>query len=217
MLSDFHALINDALAGASVASDALDRALSSALATYSADRPRTLIEDVTATGGQVLPLPPGWAPLVSRLVGVEYPVAQIPPVQLDADRYGAYGTPAGDVIGVLDPIAAGHLVRITFTSPHAVTSLVDTVPAEHRQAVASLAAALLAEQIATQHANDTPVAIAGDASDQSHPAREWGYRARALKKAYTDTVAKSPGALAPAGVVAQALPRRERLVPRRIR
>lgn len=217
MLSDFHSLIDDALAGASVAPDARDRALSSALATYSADRPRTLIEDVTATGGQVLPLPASWAALASRLVSVEYPVGQIPPVHLDADRYGAYGSPSGDVIGVLDAITAGHLVRLTFTAPHAVTTLADSVPLEHRQAVASLAASLLAEQIATQHANDTPVAIAGDASDQSHPAREWGYRAKALKKAYTDTVAKAPGALAPAGVVAQSLPRRERLVPRRIR
>jgi hypothetical protein len=215
MLSDFHSLIDDALSGATVSAEARDRALSSALATYSADRPRTLIEDVVASGGQTLPLPESWLQLASRLTNIEYPVGEWPASVLDADRYGAYGTPTGDAIGLLEPISAGATVRVTYTSGHVVSDTVDTVPLAHRQALASLAASLLAEQIATRHASDTPVSIAGDSADQSHPAREWSFRAKSLKKTYTDTVAKAPGALAPAGVVVQPVPRRDRLVQRR--
>lgn len=217
MLSDFHNLINDALSGATVTTEARDRALSSALAIYSTDRPRELIEDVTASGGKTLPLPAGWAALWSRLVAVEYPIGEFPLSYLDADRYGAYGTPAGDAIGLVDAIAAGAPVRVTFAAPHAVTTEVDTVPLDHRVAVASLAASQLAEQIATSHADDAPPSIVADSADQSHPAREWSMRARALKKAYAEAISKQPGALAPAGTVMQPVPRRERLVSRRIR
>lgn len=214
MLSDLHALINDALSGASVSTDARDRALSSALATYSKDRPRELIEAVTASGGSTLPLPASWQVLWSRLVAIEYPVGQFPQSFLSADRYGAYGTPSGDAIGLVDVINAGAAVRVTFTAPHVVTNETDTVPLDHRTAVANLAASQLAEQIATSHANDSPASIVADTADQSHPAREWSRRARELKKSYTDTVAKVAGALAPAGTVVQPVPGRERLTRR---
>ncbi len=217
MRSDFHALIADALPGASFDDAARDRAFASALATYSKDRPRPLVEDVIATGGHTLPLPAGWVALSSRLVDVEYPVGSFPRETLEADRYGTYGTPGGDAIGLVEAIPAGQSVRLTYSGAHAVTDAVDTVPLEHRQPVAMLAAALLAEQEATRHASDTPVGIAGDASDQSHPAREWSFRAKALRKCYADAVPAGAGTLPAAGTVVSGLPHTERLVPRRLR
>lgn len=216
MLSDFHSLINDALSGATVSTEARDRALWSALALYSKDRPRELIRDVTAGAGKTLPLPEGWVALWSRLVAIEYPLGEFPLSFLDADKYGAYGTPSGDVIGLVDAINSGAAVRVTFTAPHVVTVDADSVPLDHRGPVASLAASLLAEQIATSHANDGPPSIVADSADQSHPAREWSMRARALKKQYSDAISKAPGALAPAGVVVAPVPSRERLL-RRVR
>jgi hypothetical protein len=217
MRTDFYVLIVDALPGASFDDAARDRAFASALATYSKDRPRSRVEDVTATGGHTLPLPTGWMAMASRLLDVEYPVGSFPRLTLAADQYGIYGTPTGEAIGLVDAITAGHNVRLTFTGAHEVTDAVDTVPLEHRHAVAMLAASLLADQEATRHANDTPVSIAGDASDQSLPAREWSYRAKSLRKQYSDAVPAAAGVLPPAGVVVSGVPATERLVPRRLR
>jgi len=167
-----------------VSPDSRERALGLALLRYDMDRPRVMVEDVTATGGRVLPWPLGWDAARSVLRSIESPVDRFPPVELAADQWSVYRGTTGRELRLAVALPAGQDARLAFTVPHVLTDDECTVPIEHAEALACYAAGTLCEQIATQHADNADATISADRVDQSSPAREWGRRANSLRNRY---------------------------------
>lgn len=59
--------------------DDRDNAIAVALARYSKDKPRGVVEDVAALGGYYLPLPQAWDDELSKVIQLEYPLGNMPP------------------------------------------------------------------------------------------------------------------------------------------
>ncbi|MFN3987585.1 MAG: hypothetical protein ACK4KV_19010 [Rhodocyclaceae bacterium] len=161
-----------------------ERALGLALVRYDFDRPRVVVEDVTAPGGLALPWPASWDAARSVLRAIESPVERMPPAELETDQWGVYRAPTGPVLRVAPALPAGQVARLSFTVPHVLTDDVCTVPLEHAEALACYTAGTLCEQIATSHADNMDATIGADRVDQSSPAREWGRRANSLRNRY---------------------------------
>lgn len=188
-LSELQTLIDDLVRNPAhhVTPAQRERAIELALVRYSADRPRTVVEDVVTADGVTVPLPAGWVAGESALHTVECPVVA-PPVPLEADAWTMWRTPTGEVIGLLQAATPGATARLHYTAPHVVDDASSTIPPAHREAVACYAASLLAEQIATAHASAQDSTIAADRVDQAHPAREWAARAKAYRNRYFATL-----------------------------
>jgi len=162
----------------------LSEALSLAVLRYGEDKPRAVPEDVFATGGLDLPLPLGWIEGESALLGVEYPPGQFPPAYLPSNEFGLVPTPDGEVIRLADSLNAGETVRVHFGLPHLLDATHCTIPARHREAFCSWAAAILCDQIAGTFANNSAPTIQADSADTSNPAREWRTRANGFRSRY---------------------------------
>lgn len=175
--------------GARLTAGAMGRALEAARVQYSKDRPRLVLEDITAVAGNRQALPLGWLP-GAALVSLEYPVGQFPPVMLGPAEFGLLSTPAGDEIGLLNAVPAGEVLRVGFTAPHVLTASPDTctIPAGHFEAVACWAAALLCDQLAAAYADNTDPTIAVDRVDYTSPSRTWAGRAKAYRERYAQLV-----------------------------
>lgn len=187
MLADFTDLVDDLVRDAAqwVTSEQRERAIGLALARYSADRPREIVEDITLPGGAAVPLPLGWAQTHSAVRGIEAPVGS----ELLGDAWRLNRTPLGEEIRLVGYwFDAGLIARVRYSAPHLLNSTEDTIPQPHREAVACYAASLLAEQVATVHANASDATIAADSVDKAHPAREWAKRAQAYRARYFATL-----------------------------
>ena len=182
--SALSALVTDLVpdTGARLKPGALPRALEAARVQYSKDRPTAQLEDVTTVAGNRQPLPAAWA-AGSALTSIEYPAGQFPPVFLGPAEFGLLSAPSGDEIGLLTAVPAGEVLRVGFTAPHGLTETPDTctIPAEHFEAVACWAAALLCDQLAAAYADNTDPTIAADRVDTTSPSRTWAARAKAYR------------------------------------
>lgn len=179
-----------------------DVAIASAVRRYNQDRPRAKVEDVAATGVNVLPLPAGWLTDFSKLGSIEYPIGDVPPTMLAQDRFGCYLPPSGTkVIQLLDAVNVGASLRVTYTIRHLLDSGNDTIPEEAREAVCSWAAAQLCEQLAALYANANDSTIQADVVDRSSKGRDYASRAKALRARYFDEVGVDPKRTVAAGVV----------------
>lgn len=210
MLADLLALVDGMVRDESgrLTADDRSRAAQLALARYSSDRPREIVEDVISTGGGELPLPDAWQ-AESELVSAEYPIGQLPLSQL---AVSIYMTPSGQVLRTGGAVSAGSSVRLVFSVPHRIDDAVDTVPLRHREAVAAYAAALLLEQLAAASINDGDSSIVADTTDRRTKAQEYASRARSLKTRYSESVGLGRDGATPAGGGTTAVwPSRQRL------
>lgn len=190
-----------------------DRAIDLAVLRYGQSKPRRKVEDVVATGSDVLPLPAAWES-DSEVFTAEYPIGETPPVYLDCSIYTA---PDGQVIRLGDVVANGAEVRLAFSVAHQVTDLFDTIPAKHREAVGCLAAATLLDELAAAAINDGDSTIMADSTDRRTKSAEYASRARALRTRCDDiltggAVETSAGGSTPAAGATISWPKRGRLV-----
>lgn len=188
MLIDYQTLVDKLVrddAGKLTPTDR-DQAIGVAVARYGKDRPRVKVDDVAAAGGNTLPLPASWEAGFSTLASLEYPLGEVPPAYLETGCWGMYNAPAGPQVMVRDSIAAGVLVRATYTIAHVVTTVVDTIPATDREPVASYAAAVLLDQLASLYSGDSDSTIQADSVNHQSKAGEFASRARTLRKRYYD-------------------------------
>lgn len=224
MLADYQTLMADLARddAGKLTTVQIDRAIALAVERYGKDRPRTKVEDITAAGGNSLALPTGWEPGFSSLTSLESPVGKVPPSYLEQDSWGMYNAPAGMQVMVRDSLAAGALVRATYTIGHVVTTVADTIPATDREPVASYAAAVLLDQLASLYSGDSDSTIQADSVNHQSKAGEFASRARALRKRYYDDLGIDTKRNGAAGVVvnldlANSLGRDRLTHPRRFR
>lgn len=193
-LADVQSLVDDLVRDTDqvISSLARDTAIAGALARYSEDAPRRVIEDAVVDADGNLPLPAAWTSGASVLYQAEYPIGGRPPTLIPADMLYVVGTPGGDVIQLLASLPAGETVRLTFSGAHALDAATDTVPLRHRHALAALAASDLCGQLASNYSNEGTPTIGADTVDHQGKSDRWRARARDLAKLYEGIVGPAP-------------------------
>lgn len=161
-----------------------DTAVQTAVLRYSSDRPLGLVEDVASAGGRRLPLPSAFVLGFSVVQQIEYPIGNVPATVLDLADVGLYRSPSSAEIDVGSSIAAGDLARVRYSGRHTVDALSDTLPEEHRLAVAAWAAAALCDQLANYYASEGESSIGADAVDHRNKSDVFASRARAYRAQY---------------------------------
>lgn len=203
-LADIQQLVDDLVrdGAGDIAAAGRDEAIQRAVIRYSTDRPRRKVEDVVSpAGGNFLDLPAAFDPDFSRLEEVETPPDEVPPSLLDQEDWSLYEAPAGTKISLADALGAGDTVRLRYTIAHQVDAGTDTVPNKDRQAVASWAAALLLEQLASRYSGDIEPTIQADSVNHQSKGGDYARRARDLRQRYFDHLGIDPKRTVPAGVV----------------
>jgi hypothetical protein len=204
-LTDFQTLVSDLVRddAGKISNAQRDIAITGAVIRYSKDRPRPRIEDVAASGGNLLGLPTGWENDFSVLQGLEYPIGKVPPSMINSQAYSLYSAPAGLSIMVGYSIPVSAAVRVTYTIAHQVDIAVDTVPAGDREAVCCLAAANLCDQLASLYSGDSDSTILADNVNHQSKASEFAKRAKDLRKRYFDELGIDTKKNMAAGAVVQ--------------
>ena len=173
----------------------LDDAIAQAVVRYGKDRPREKVEDLSAPGGNLLPLPDAWVSGFSQLNSLEHPVGNVPPCYIGAGGWWMYATPDGQMIQVVDAIMADVAVRAAYTVPHVLSDAEDTIPLGYREPVACYAAAILCDQLASLYANDGDSTIKADSVQHVSKAGEYAKRAKSLRQRYLASWASTPSAM----------------------
>lgn len=188
MLADYTTLVAAAVRddATKLQSGEISSAIAQAVARYSKDRPRTKVEDVTAPGGNLLPLPNAWEADFSQLSSLEYPIGNVPPDIIGAGGWAMYTTPSALKIQVASAIHANAAVRATYTIAHVLSTTVDTIPVGDRESVSSYAAAMLCDQLASLYSNDQDSTIKADSVQHTSKASEFAKRAKVLRQRYFD-------------------------------
>ncbi len=202
-LSDYRKLIADLVPDGTgkVSLEATVRAIEAARIRYSGDKPRCVVEDVTAAGGNDLPLPTAWSADVSRVLAVESPVGAMPPTFVSQEDWLVLAVPGGQALRVRYALAAQAVARITFSAPHVLTESADSIPLLDREAVVCWAASLLCDQLAASYATNSDATIQADRVDHTSPSRTWSKQAGIYRQRYFDLLGIDPKLVVAAGAV----------------
>ncbi|MDD3444267.1 MAG: hypothetical protein PHS60_02560 [Zavarzinia sp.] len=214
MLADIRLLVDDMVRDVAGRLDqaSRDRAIALAVVQYGKDVPRTRVSDLVALPGAVgaafvhLDLPVGWDDGASRIVTLEYPAGYMPPRIVPRHCWDLVKTPDSVVIGLPQGLAAGETCRLTWSLPHVVSDVEDTVPETDREALAQYAAALLLDQVASDVSGDQSSTIKADSVDHGATSANFAARARTARARYHELLGIDPKRLRPASAtVAPAL------------
>lgn len=179
-----------------------DKAVGLAVVQYSKDRPKDKSEDVTVTpAGHYIPLPVYWESDFSSLKMVEFPVDEVPPSYFESGVYSMYNHPTGLKIQSQYYFTDNDIARVHYTIKHTLTKTSDTIPALDQEAVASWAAAVLCEQLASFYSGSSDSTIAADTVDHANKAKDFAIRAKSLRKRYHDHLGIDPKRNTAAGEV----------------
>lgn len=198
MLADYQQLVDSLVRdqSATLTAQDRDRAIDLARARYSADAERTLVEDIVwGTAGYLGPLPSQWA-TGAYVLEAESPIGEQPRAIIEL---ATYITPTVVKLAVVEPLGAADVVRLTYAAPHVLTDTVDTVPAEHREALASYAAHVLCKQLATHYSGERETSINADQSNTDSRARNYAMRAKDYRAAYYAGIGKADPQAASSG------------------
>jgi hypothetical protein len=95
----------------------------------------------------------------------------------------------------------GEMVRATYTIAHVLDAAEDTVPVGDQEPVASYAAAMLLDMLASLYSGDSDSTIQADSVNHQSKAGEFAARARTLRKRYFDDLGIDQKRNQAAGVV----------------
>jgi len=202
-LSDIQPLVDGFVRDASATIDSIarDDAIGFAVQRLSEDRPRPAVEDVTADGTNLLPLPAAWETDFSSINHIEYPIGFTPPTLIDQSEWAFYLTPSGLKIQTLNAIGSGESVRLNFTIAHVLDGMADTVLRSQNEAVAAYAASLCLYQLAGKYNNDSDATIAADSVDHRNKGKDYMAAAARLRTLYFQRLGIREEKTGPAGTV----------------
>lgn len=177
--------------------DSVNSAINTAIAIYSKHRPAESVKAVTGNAGHDYDAPSGWVDEFSRIIRIEYPVDEVPAEYLDEDDFTIYSGPSGKKIRLIaDTPAATEAFNITFTIPRTEA----TIPAPDEDAVANLAAAICLEMLANAFTQTSDSTIGADAVNYRSKGYEFGQRAKALRKLYSEHMGIKEDDIVPAAI-----------------
>lgn len=169
-LSDYVAIVNDKLRDTAGKISALARqtAIGEAVKEYSIVRPRRRVQTVTGDGSAFLfDLATDFEEGFSSLSAIEHPVDQQEPQYLDADDYVLTRAPATGLLQLRLRslvLEVSGLAYVQYTARHVMNDNAggDTIILADRDAVASLATAICARQLATYYAQTSDPTLGAD-------------------------------------------------------
>lgn len=189
-------------------SDTVDipNAVTAALARYARTVPRTIVEKFTGTGASYYvlddKLSAAWVDATCQVRRVAPAWTLGDPGWLDGDDWEVVPDPANSGKHTLllncSP-AATDTVVVEFTAPWDDSA---TVRADHRQAVASLAAATCCRGLAARLSPGTAPTIGADTFMGATQASQYLALAKQFERAYAEAVGEPAGGLDAAGVAA---------------
>ncbi len=193
------ARLRDASAKASRLDDeSYDLAIQAAVKEYGRDRPREAVIDKTGDGTPFVATSglTGWVDEFSHVLKIEYPAAAVSashrPQFLDpASDWTEYRTAAARYVHLAVTPSASETVRLWYTVPRALTTAVDTILSEDKEAVLHLAAAYACDLMATLAAGHTDPAIAADGVAYRDQQQRYSDQAKAWRARYSAHVGKA--------------------------
>lgn len=201
MLSDYQLLVARMIRDDSqiITPSDIDSALALALSRYSSDRPSHVVEDIAPNGTAVFNLPAQWVPAFSSLTAIEYPLDQNPPSMRRLDDARLYQKPVG--VELVFAFVPESTVRLAYIIPQTLSATVDTIPLQHREGIASWAAAMLCEQLSSWFANAGDSTLTADRVDRLSQSKDYAARAKTLRTRYLDEIGTQEKKVVAAGVV----------------
>lgn len=172
-------------------------ALRQALAAYSNDRPLTRVADVVSAGTYALDVPPGWE-AKSRVIGLEYPVGQIPAAVHSPACATIYQALNGPVFHLGFLPSDGAAVRVRFSAPHVATDTEVTIFNGDEHAVCCLAASYCCGQLAGYYAQETSSTMGSSSVDHGSKSDRWIRREKELRATYQREIGASDQTVTPA-------------------
>lgn len=181
-LAYIQALVNDLARdqGEVLDADSRARALEAARLQYSGDKPRFMVEDLTWGESSLGPVPTGWTES-AWIQQAEFPIGRDPVATVSV---AAYMAPGGWQLIASPFVPLGSVVRVSFMAAHQLSGTEDTIPAQHRLAVAQYAAHLLCHQMATYYSAQRESMISADSSATAERSRGFAARSAELRSAY---------------------------------
>jgi len=145
-LNDYRVKLNAVLQDDAqlLSSSEKDLFINEAVRTYSADRPRKQVHEITGDGAAYdFQLPNDWETGFSQVLEVEYPAGEQEPVYLDDNDWTVYQSISGEVFRFLSEVPGnGEKALLTYTVSHTLTASTSTIPDSDMDAVVNLAGAL---------------------------------------------------------------------------
>ena len=185
--------VGDTAAQQYLTNETLEDFIDMASRIYSKDRPRVLVDDLSADGSNLTALPGAWVEGFSRLVALETPTGNIPPTIIDPRAYTLYRDAAEQdtILWYSGAPGSGQTVRASWTALHTVgaDSADTTVPDADFEAISALTASIGAEAISAKFAQDSDALVTADrASRATSQSEEWMRIARRLRSLYSDSL-----------------------------
>ena len=160
----------------------IDKAILLAVMRYSLDFPLGKVADLTASGSPFLSMPVDWATGFSGIVSIEYPLAAFPPCLIEAENYYLYPAPSG--LTVVLSFTPTDTVRLSYTLPHTVTTLIDTINPMHRVAITCWAAAWCCDQLSSYYASASDSTIQADHVQRNSQSADYARLAKTYRTRY---------------------------------
>ena len=160
----------------------IDNAIVLAVIRYSSDFPLAKVADLTPNGLSYLPLPVDWMSGFSVIASIEYPLAAFPPCLLDGEQYYLHQSPSG--MTVVFPFIPTDTVRLSYTLPHTVTTLIDTISPQVREAVTCWAAAWCCDQLSSYYASASDNTFQADHVQRNSQSADYARLAKNYRTRY---------------------------------
>ena len=183
-----------------IGDSAVESHVKAAIRRFSKDSPQLKFTDYAGNGSTYdLSLPPGWVNRFSSIGAVEYPLGERPQVLLDMAEVSLYpstSTPTFIRLAYTTP-AAGQTARVYWTAPWPMpdnNAATDLISDQDYEAVAHLAAALCALQLAGDAADHTRSTLPGaEFAGTNEEQSKWLEIFRNNRRFYVDHVGSSDG------------------------
>lgn len=169
-----------------------DRAIQMAVTRFSKDRPRVKVEDLTSTDGRYIDLPASWVDESSSVRSLEYPIGDFPPTYIQDSLWQLYSTPNTEKLLLISAITASATVRVNYTIPHTLSDSENTIPDRSKEPVASYAASLLCDQLASFYTGETDSTVSADNVDHQGKGALFAARAKVLRDRYYNEMGIDP-------------------------
>ena len=188
---DFQTKMNAALQddAAILTTPEKDLFIGQAVKIYSRYRPLEKAGDIAGSGAHTYNLPTGFVDGFSAIKSIEYPQGTQKPEMIPLEDVALYRSPTAIQLRFLkiSPVV-GKTARVSFTAQHTVDVTTSTIPASDEDAVASMAASLGCQALATHYAQTQDATLSADAVDYKTKSSEYSALAKRLKAIFLESI-----------------------------
>lgn len=170
----------------------IDAKIQDAIAIYSKDKPRKFSKQIAGDGTKIYDLPAEWVEELSRIVEIEYPAGEDPPLIIAEETYSLYRDPTDGLklrfLGY-EP-STGENFNLFFLTTHTVSDTVSTVYDGDFYPVCNLASSYCLRTLAAHYAQTSESSIGADAVAYRDKSKQYTELAKELELKYNQAMGK---------------------------